>query len=78
MAKRLDGTPDEMRREAVRCSLKALRWLNKAADFERKAKAIEKKRDKYEKQQWPEEFCEACRKGKEKCFLHRKEGVDAI
>jgi hypothetical protein len=78
MAKRLTGTPEELRQQAARCSAKALTWLKRGAEFERKARALEKKRGAWEKQQWPEEFCEQCKKAKEKCFLHRPAGIDQV
>jgi hypothetical protein len=78
MAKRLTGSPEELRQQASRCSARALSWLKRGAEYERKARILERKRSTWEKQKWPEEFCEQCRKGDGKCFLHRKDAIDSV
>lgn len=77
------GSPEDLRRQALALAARAKRHLDRAMDLERLARVVEKKRDKWERQNWPEEFCAECRSlaaagtGR-RCLLHRSVNVDSV
>lgn len=63
------GSPEELRAKAARCAAKALQWLRRGEAFEKAARREERKRDKFERLTWPEQFCATCI-AKKSCLIH--------